>query len=91
MPQAPCPVCLWWTGPLGTPDPLGNQSPQNVNHFATALGTPGQGSPLPASTLLQPKNGVCAGAPLARVWPTSLKLLIQSGPFSHLYPLALLT
>ena len=34
---------------LGTPDALGNQSPQNVNHFATALGVPGQGSPLPAS------------------------------------------
>ena len=54
---------------LGTPDALGNQSPQNVNHFATALGVPGQGSPLPAppppasTQLLQPKNGVCAGAP----------------------------
>ena len=54
---------------LGTPDALGNQSPQKVNHFATALGVPGQGSPLPAppppasTQLLQPKNGVCAGAP----------------------------
>lgn len=44
----------------------------------------------PAASCLQ-KSRLCAGALLAGVWPTSLKLLIQSRPFSHLCPLALLT